>query len=335
MKEAMYYKKLEEKKVQCLLCPHQCMMAEGKKGICGARENQGGMLYSLVYGRLDCAHIDPIEKKPLYHFFPGTTALSICTPGCNLSCRFCQNADISQASKTGKPLPGEAVSPKRITDLATRNGCRSIAYTYTEPTIYYELALETAKFAHQKGIKNVFVTNGFINPEPLKEIALSLDAANIDLKAFSDKFYKEVCGARLQPVLDAIRLYHELGIWIEITTLVIPGMNDSEEELSQIAGFIASVDKGIPWHISRFHPDYRMIDSGPTPPKTLEKGYLIGKKAGLEYVYLGNVSQHNDTVCPGCGKTLIVRQGFDVLKNEVLERMCSSCSRCIPGRFQD
>jgi pyruvate formate lyase activating enzyme len=288
----------------------------------------------LIYDRVIASHVDPIEKKPLFHFLPGSRSFSLATPGCNFRCKHCQNADISQLPRDhGESIPGEPLNPEQIVVLAQRYQCASISYTYTEPTIFFELALDTAKRASAEGIRNVFVTNGYITPEALKEIRPWLHAANIDLKGFSDDFYRHICGARLQPVLDSIRLYRELGIWIELTTLVIPGHNDSEEELHKIADFIRSVDPDIPWHVSRFHPTYKLVDQPSTPVRTLNKAREIGLAAGLRHVYEGNVpGMGEDTVCWKCCKTVVKRFGFTVEKNLILQDgACSFCGARIAG----
>lgn len=329
MKEAVLYKKLKDKKVRCNLCNHRCLISPGKRGICFVRENKNGSLYSLVYGIALAANIDPIEKKPLFHFQPGTESFSIATAGCNFRCEFCQNWNISQITKGPKgEIIGEKLSPNEIVKKAKRTGCASIAYTYTEPTIFFEYAQDTAKLAKKEGITNVFVTNGYQTPETIKEMAKFVDAANIDLKSFSEKFYQKVCGAKLKPVLDSIKLMHKAGIWVEVTTLVVPKQNDSKKELTQIAQFIAKVDKSIPWHISRFHPDYKMLDAFPTPIETLEMAYEIGKKAGLKYVYLGNIitETKENTYCPKCNNLAIRRVGY---QTEILgvdkKGVCSEC----------
>ncbi len=333
MKQAMFQETKEGKKVQCSLCSHRCLVSPGKRGICAVRENRDGILYTLVYDKVIARHIDPIEKKPLFHFLPGSLSYSIATPGCNFRCLHCQNADISQLPRDhGGVLSGEGVSPSLIIDDALKNGCQSISYTYTEPTIYFELAYDTARLAVEAGLKNVFVSNGYITAEALREIKPYLHAANIDLKGYNDDFYKKVCGARLQPVLEAIRLYRELGIWIEITTLVIPGHNDSDEELNGIAQFIKSVGEDIPWHVSRFHPTYKLIDQPVTPLETLKRARQIGFDAGLRYVYEGNIpGEGEDTMCWSCGKTLVKRTGFSVRENRVKGGQCSFCSAEIAG----
>lgn len=329
MKEALLYQKLKNNTVHCNLCSHHCSIAPGKRGICFVRENQNGVLYSLVYGLAIAANVDPIEKKPLFHFLPGTKSFSIASAGCNFRCEFCQNWDISQITKgRERQIIGEELSPEDIVKKALETDCRSIAYTYTEPTIFFEYAYDTAKLAKRKNLANVFVTNGYQTPETIKEMAKFVDAANIDLKSFSEKFYQKICGARLEPVLEAIKLMHKAGIWLEVTTLVVPDQNDSEKELAQIAKFIAGISKNIPWHISRFHPDYKMQDGQPTPLETLENAFQIGKKAGLKYVYLGNVitETRENTYCPKCGALAIRRAGY---LTEVLgvdkEGNCSNC----------
>jgi pyruvate formate lyase activating enzyme len=333
MKQAMFQQTLEGKNVKCGLCSHRCLVAEGKRGICAVRENQNGTLYSLVYDKLIARNIDPIEKKPLFHFLPGSTSFSIATPGCNFRCLHCQNADISQLPRDrGGVIVGEDIPPSAIVADTQSYRCASISYTYTEPTIYFEFAYDTAKLAAARGIKNVFVTNGYITPEALETISPLLHAANIDLKGFSEEFYRKVCGAKLQPVLDAIRLYKKLGIWIEITTLVIPGHNDSDAELRQIAEFIKSVGPEIPWHVSRFHPTYKLLDQPITPVATLQRARSIGIEAGLRYVYEGNVpGQGEDTTCWKCHKTIIKRTGFTVRENRVQEGTCGYCGAVIDG----
>lgn len=333
LKEALLYEKVLPDKVSCYLCAHRCLIKEGNRGICGARENQGGSLYSLIYGKAIACHIDPIEKKPLFHFLPGSTSLSVATAGCNFRCSFCQNWQISQASKGSLKIPGEEISPQELVKAAKRNGCQSISYTYTEPTIFFEYAYDTAKLARAEGLFNNFVTNGFMTKEALKTISPYLDAANVDLKSFREDFYKKLCGASLEPVLDSIRLMKGLNIWIEVTTLLVPGQNDSEEELREIAKFIASCGKEIPWHISRFHPDYKMTDGYSTPIGTIKKAREIGLDAGLRYVYPGNIpgEEGESTFCYQCGQRLIARYGFSILENRVKEGRCPECAVKIDG----
>ena len=336
MKEAMFYKELSGQGVQCFLCGHQCRIAPSKFGFCGVRQNIEGKLHTLVYGEVIAANIDPIEKKPLYHFLPGTMSMSIATEGCNFHCAFCQNWQISQASKReGQDLSSYHLSPEEIIANAKNQGCQSISYTYTEPTIFFEYAYDTAKLAKKEGIANVFVTNGYMGKDPLEAISPYLDACNVDLKSFQEEYYSRMCKAHLKPVLDSIRLMKQLNIWVEITTLIVPGENDGEEELSQIAGFIAGVDPEIPWHISRFHPDYKLTDKGVTPMDTLRKAFSLGKKAGLHYIYIGNVlGESEDTVCPKCQEKLIRRHGYIIRENKLKDSVCPSCGNTIPGIFK-
>ncbi|GAB6093952.1 AmmeMemoRadiSam system radical SAM enzyme [Desulfatiferula olefinivorans] len=334
VKEAMLYEGIEGGKVRCGLCSHRCTIAEGKRGRCGVRENRGGTLVSLVYGRVVAEHVDPIEKKPLYHFFPGSTAYSIGTVGCNFHCMFCQNSDISQYPQSrGGEIIGEVRTPEQIVDAAERTGCKSIAYTYTEPTVFFEFAHDTAVLAQARGIKNVFVSNGFMSETAARTIAPVLDAINIDLKAFTPSFYKDLCGARLEPVTDTIRRMKDLGVWVEVTTLVIPGLNDGEDELRQIARFIGGVDKTIPWHVTAFHPTYRLMDRPRTPVATLRRARQIGLEEGLCHVYEGNVAddEGEKTCCPGCGAAVISRVGFGIVRNRLTKGACPSCKTVVAG----
>ncbi|MDH5524252.1 MAG: AmmeMemoRadiSam system radical SAM enzyme [Desulfobulbaceae bacterium] len=338
MHPALFFKTLDPKSklTQCLLCKHHCMIAQGKRGLCKTRENHDGTLYTLTYGKIYSENIDPVEKKPLFHLLPGSLSYSICTVGCNFRCKHCQNFDISQYPHLQPgPFPGNNRLPEDIVEDAIRSGCQSISYTYVEPTIFYEFALDTAKLAHKAGIKNIFVSNGYTGEEATREIAPYLTANNIDLKAFTDKFYKEVCGARLQPVLDTIKLMHELGVWLEITTLVIPGWNDSEEELRDIARFIKSISREIPWHVTRFWPMYKMTDREPTPHHTLRRAREIGFEEGLYYIYIGNIpgDDGENTICPGCGRTIIKRTGFTVQENNLQAGRCRFCQTPIAGIF--
>ncbi len=332
MKEAMFYEKLEKQRVRCFLCAHHCIISEDKRGICGVRENRQGTLYSLVYGKLISMNIDPIEKKPLFHFLPASTSMSVATAGCNFKCRHCQNYDISQYPKKHTDIPGNNISPEEVVRAAEMAGCRSISYTYTEPTIFFEFALDCARLAHEKGIKNVFVSNGYTGPEAAKAIAPFLDANNIDLKG-SDEFYKKICGARLQPVLDTIKLMKDMGVWVEVTTLIIPSYNDSEEALDGIIEFIKSVDIAVPWHVSQFYPTFELLDQPRTPVQTLRRARDQGLKKGLKYVYEGNVPGEGgeNTYCPVCGELLIHRVGYQILKNKIKDGMCVKCSAIIEG----
>ncbi|MFQ6038697.1 MAG: AmmeMemoRadiSam system radical SAM enzyme, partial [Candidatus Aminicenantales bacterium] len=290
IREAMLCEPLEGKKVLCVLCHHRCRIGPSKYGICGVRENREGTLVTHVYGNVIAAHVDPIEKKPLYHFLPGSTSFSIATIGCNFRCPFCQNWQISQASKNdGGRAHGEEYRPEDIVAVAQKHRCQSISYTYTEPTVFFELAYDTAKMASDAGLANVFVTNGYMSEEALETIEPYLDACNVDLKSFREEFYRKMCGAHLQPVLEMIQKMRERDIWVEITTLIIPGENDTDQELTRIARFIVDLDPGIPWHVSRFHPDFKVTDAPPTPVATLRRAYSIGKREGLRFIYVGHV----------------------------------------------
>ena len=327
MKEAMLYTKVKDDLVRCQLCAHRCTIKPGRVGICGVRRNEEGTLYTMVYAKAVAVHVDPIEKKPLYHFLPGSASFSIATIGCNFRCLFCQNADISQASKGGGwGYPGRDFPPEEVVAEAKRYKCASIAYTYTEPTIFFEYAYDTALLAHQEGIKNIFVTNGYMTEEALEAIEPYLDAANVDLKSFNPQFYRRIVGARLEPVLETIERMHEMGVWVEVTTLIIPGQNDGEEELGEIARFIAGIDVEIPWHISRFVPHYKMRNIPFTPVETIHRAAEIGQEEGLHYIYAGNVpgDSHENSYCPHCGQIVIRRLGYHT-HSELEGRACPSC----------
>lgn len=334
MHEARFWEPAPAAKVRCGLCRFRCLIAPGQRGVCGVRENREGVLYSLVYGKSVAEAVDPIEKKPLYHFYPGSRTFSIATVGCNFRCLHCQNHEISQWPHSGKPLPGHELPPAQIVSEALARGCRSIAYTYTEPTIFFEYAYDTAVLAHRAGLGNVFVSNGYITTEALEAIAPYLDAANIDLKGFSERFYREVTGATLGGVLDSLREFHRLGIWLEVTTLVIPGHNDSPAELRDMARFIANeLGCDTPWHLSAFHPTYRMLDRPQTPAASLRLARRIGLEAGLRYVYLGNLAafEGEDTPCPDCGQTVISRRGFRLQALALEKGRCGYCGTTIAG----
>ncbi|HDK41253.1 MAG TPA: AmmeMemoRadiSam system radical SAM enzyme, partial [Nitrospirae bacterium] len=320
--------------VKCALCAHRCVIAEGRRGKCGVRENRKGVLYSLVYGKLIAMNIDPIEKKPLFHFYPSSVSFSIATVGCNFRCMHCQNYDISQNPKHHNAIEGRDVTPEFIVDAAEEAGCQSISYTYTEPTIFFEFAYECARLARKRDIRNVFVSNGYITAEAAKEIAPYLDGINIDLKG-DDEFYKEICGARLQPVLDTIKLMKELGVWVEVTTLIIPSRNDSDETLTWIAEYISSIDPAIPWHVTQFYPTYKLQDEPRTPVKTLRKAKETGVKAGLKYVYEGNVPGEGgeNSYCPNCGELIIKRFGYQIKENKMIDSKCFKCGNKIEGVF--
>ncbi len=333
MKEARLYEQLDDQRVQCHLCAHTCKIAEGKTGICQVRTNEGGTLYTRAYGRTIAQHIDPVEKKPLLHFHPGTTAYSIATPGCNFRCQWCQNWQISQNPSERHFAAAQEASPEEIVAAAARADCRSIAYTYTEPTIFFEYSYDTAKLAREREIANLYVTNGYMTAEMLDKMHPYLDAANVDLKAFRDEVYREYVGARLQPVLDSLRKMKELGIWLEVTTLVIPDINDDPDALREAAHFVAEeLGPETPWHISRFHPTYKLTDTPPTPAETLRRAQEIGKEAGLRYVYVGNLPGEANTVCHECGELLIRRYGYQIRENHVAEGdRCPNCDTPVAG----
>jgi pyruvate formate lyase activating enzyme len=334
MHEAMFYEKMAGNRVRCGLCRFRCLIADGRRGICAVRENRGGALHTLVYAKAIAEHADPIEKKPLFHVMPGSRSYSVATVGCNFRCLHCQNYSISQPEQGTLRITGIDLPPQEIVARALASGCRSIAYTYTEPTIFFEYAYDTAVLARKAGLRNIFVTNGYITPEALTFIRPYLDAANIDLKGFSERFYREVVHAMLQEVLDSIVEYRRQGIWIELTTLVIPGWNDSDAELRGIAGFIAAkVGKETPWHVSAFHPTYKMTDRPRTPPDTLARARRIGLEAGLRYVYEGNVPGEggDNTCCPSCGEMLIERHGFYLQQNRIEMGKCPACAAVIDG----
>ncbi|MFH0855882.1 MAG: AmmeMemoRadiSam system radical SAM enzyme [Candidatus Omnitrophota bacterium] len=335
MKEALLYEKLDKKIAHCYLCSRHCKIAEHKFGFCGVRQNVDGVLYTYAYGNVVAAQIDPVEKKPLYHFLPGSNTFSIAASGCNFRCGFCQNWEISQQpAKSGTGLGEEEFLPQDIAAEALRNGCKSVSYTYTEPTVFFEYAYETARAAKRLNLRNIFVTNGYMTKDCISMIKPYLDAANVDLKFFNDHSYKKHCAGSLKPVMDSIRLMKELGIWIEVTTLVIPGENDSDKELAGIANFISGIDKRMPWHISRFHPDYKFRKYGLTPEEDLKRAKAIGQDAGLSFVYIGNVSGYgNDTVCPGCKKVLIKREYFNILEYNIMNGKCAYCRQEVPGVF--
>jgi pyruvate formate lyase activating enzyme len=337
MREAMFYEKTGGPAVRCFLCAHRCVIGEGKRGICAVRENRASTLYSLVYGKIIAMNVDPIEKKPLYHFLPGSLSYSIATVGCNFRCEHCQNYEISQwpRERPDVDIPGTDMTPEAVVSAAAQRGCKSIAYTYTEPTIFLEFCLDCAVLARKNGIRNVFVSNGFMTPESACAIAPYLDANNIDLKG-DEKFYRDICHARAAPVRETIKLMKEKGVWVEVTTLVIPGHNDSEEVLRDIVRFIRSVDPCIPWHVSQFYPTYRLLDAPPTPVDTLKRARQIGLEEGLRHVYMGNVPGQGgeDTYCPYCGAVVVSRSGYRILDMKLKGKgICPVCSGEIKGEW--
>jgi pyruvate formate lyase activating enzyme len=326
--------------VRCRLCAHLCVVHEGRKGVCLVRENVGGKLYTRVYGRIVSANVDPVEKKPLFHFFPGSSAFSIATTGCNYRCHWCQNWQISQAEREEHTIAGsQLATPEELVAAAVRAGCRSIAYTYTEPTIFFEYAYDTAELAHHAGIANVFVTNGYMTGEALETIKPFLNGANVDLKAFKDETYRKLVGARLQPVLDSLVRMKEAGIWVEVTTLVITDLNDSDQELEQIATFVHDeLGPETPWHVSRYHPTYK-YNAPPTPVDRLARAWHIGQEIGLHYVFVGNVPSSllprgvdgESTYCHNCHALLIKRWGYSIHQNRVRNGGCPDCGTTVAG----
>lgn len=323
--EARFYS-VEGGKVRCGLCPHSCLIPEGKRGICGVREHRKGKLYPLTYGLVSSIHPDPIEKKPLFHFLPGSTSISFGSVGCNLSCKHCQNYEISTAA------PGRVgmtrIEPGDVVEYARSSGSKSVSWTYNEPIIWHEFTTAASKAAHDAGLKTVYVTNGFIQEAPLRELGGLIDAMNIDVKAFRETFYKRVCGGRLAPVLKACEVAHGLGIHIELTYLIIPGHNDSESELREFSTWVSdSLAKDVPVHFSAFHPDYKLTSAPRTPTGTLIKAYELAKAAGLDFVYLGNVpvGDKDDTFCPRCGSSVIRREGFFVTHADLKDGKCGKC----------
>lgn len=334
MQEAFLYQKLPAGKVKCNLCNHRCLIEPGKFGICKVRKNIEGVLYTLVYGKLIARHLDPIEKKPLFHFFPGSSAYSIATVGCNFKCLHCQNADISQFPRERELVWGEDFSPEEVVREALRSGAQSISYTYTEPTIFLEYAYQCARLAKEQGLYNNFVSNGYMSREALDLISPYLDACNVDLKSFSEKFYREICGARLQPVLESLKYIKKLGIWLEVTTLLIPELNDSENELVEIAKFIHNeLGSETPWHVSRFYPAYKLNYLPPESIKKILRAREIGIEQGLKYVYTGNLPGEagESTYCPQCKEMIIERLGYRIANYHILQGRCKFCEQEIEG----
>ncbi len=325
-----YYEEIENSdKIKCILCRHYCQLKRDHVGICGVNKNVNGKLKTLVYNHPIALNVDPIEKKPLYHFLPSTTALSFGTVGCNFKCPFCQNWNISQTTHINKDIK---VTPKQMVELALKHNSKTIAYTYNEPTIFYPYAKDIGIIAKEKGIKNIFVSNGFESPQIIHDMSSWLDGANIDLKSWDEKYYKKVLKGELEAVKDTLRLMVAEGIWVEVTTLLIEGENDSDEDLHQMAEFIANeLGYHVPWHLSAFHPDFKMKDHVYTGIDTLKRASKIAKEVGLYYVYMGNVPVHGDTYCPNCNELLIDRTGYSVTINNLINGHCPKCKRAIEG----
>lgn len=323
-----FFKK-EGEKVVCQLCRHYCKLKEGQVGICGVNKNENGKMVNLVYGKVSAINIDPIEKKPLYHFLPGSTSLSIGTVGCNFQCPFCQNWQISQSKDFENSYN---ITPKELVEIALNKGCKSISYTYNEPTIFWPFAKDVAILAKANGLKNVFVSNGFETPELIEDAKGLIDAFNIDIKGFKSDYYKKYLKGNLEGVLDTLKLLKKNKFWVECTTLIVPEDNDSDDELRDIARFIAKeLDVDTPWHISAFHPDYKVLDKGATPLETLQRAYEIGKEEGLHYIYMGNVMLPANTYCPNCHELLIERIGYSIKQYKLVDGKCFHCKTKIAG----
>ncbi len=336
MREAELYSKLPENRVRCDLCAHFCRLRPGQTGICGVRQNREGTLYTLVADLVVASHVDPIEKKPFYHIYPGSKSYSLAAPGCNFRCRHCQNHEISQMPRVEKKLVGRHLQAAELVREALATGCRSLAYTYTEPTVYFEMMTEVAALGMDKGLLNLMVSNGYLTAAARHRLRPLIQGANIDLKAWSDSFYRRICGASgMTPVLETISDFVAQGIWVEVTTLLIPGYNDDESELKELARFLVSVSPSIPWHVTGFFPTYRLTGVPPTPPETLEKARKIGLDAGLHYVFEGNrpgIGGEN-TCCHHCGEVLIERYGFKVVNNKISGKRCPVCRTPVAGIF--
>ncbi len=333
---AQWWHALEDGRIQCDLCPRDCKLHEGQRGQCFVRQRVGDAMVLTTYGRSSGFCVDPIEKKPLNHFYPGSAVLSFGTAGCNLACKFCQNWDISKSRDMDRLM--DQAAPDEIAEAAAASGCRSVAFTYNDPVIFAEYAIDTAKACHARGVKTVAVTAGYIHAEPRKPFFDVMDAANVDLKAFTDEFYFKLTGARLQPVLDTLKyLVHETSCWTELTTLLIPGKNDSDDELRRMCAWIAAeLNPEVPLHFTAFHPDYKLDEVPATPGSTLKRARRIAQEEGLKYVYTGNVhdTEGGTTFCPQCHATLIVRDWHRILRYEVTDDgRCPHCAAHIAGRF--
>ena len=329
-RDAKFWKTISDKKIQCNLCSHSCKIDDGNFGICTVRKNEDGKLYTLIYGSVSSLSVDPIEKKPLFHFYPGTKVFSLGTIGCNFKCKHCQNYGISTAGLDYQHL--REINPEQVIELAKKQDCQGIAWTYNEPAIWHEYSFDTSKLAKQNDLYTVYVSNGYIAEEPLREISSFLDAINVDIKAFDEDFYKKICNARLEPVLQTCELSKELGIHLEVTYLIIPGYNDSVEELTGFCKWVVEkLGTGVPVHFSRFHPDYKMTDVKITPMETMIRAYDIAKKTGVLFPYLGNVpsGDYENTVCPSCGSICIKRQGYSINLGGLSKNKCAKCNYTI------
>lgn len=330
--EARFYERLSNGRVKCKLCPRECTVRDGERGYCGVRENRGGTFYTLVHSRVCAAHVDPVEKKPFFHYLPGTLAYSIATAGCNVNCKFCQNWDIAQASP--EQVPAEYLPPRQVAALAAQYRCPTIAYTYSEPIVFSEFLMDTADAAHDLGIRSIAISNGYIHEEARPSVYGKMDAVKIDLKSFSDRYYQKVVTGELKPVLDTIVALREMGKWTEIVYLVVPALNDSDQEFRSLANWVkTSVGEDVPLHFSQFHPEYLFNNLPVTPVSTLERAKAIADAVGLHYVYIGNIPGHpaENTYCPQCGRLLVERAGFEIRQMLIRNGACPSCKHAIPG----
>jgi len=332
-----WWQVVEEERIKCNLCPRACVLKEGDRGFCFVRQNQAGQMILTTYGLSTGFCVDPVEKKPLNHFLPGTSVLSFGTAGCNLGCQFCQNWSISKSREVA--LLSEKASPEEIAEAAIKLGCRSVAFTYNDPVIWAEYAIDTAKACRERGLKTIAVTAGYITPEARPEFYAHMDAANVDLKAFTEIFYQHLCLAHLEPVLDTLKwLKHESNVWFEITNLVIPKENDSPEEIARMCDWVLqNLGDQVPIHFTAFHPDFRLMDHEATPPATLLRAQEQAYKAGIKYAYVGNVfnRKHSSTYCPGCQKCLIERNWFELSAYNLKDNLCVFCGQDIPGVFEN
>jgi len=334
--EVMFYKKLPEKKIECGICPRSCKIAPLERGYCGNKENRDGTYYTLVYGAVCAAHVDPIEKKPLFHYMPGSPAFSIATAGCNFECRFCQNWQIAQYRP--EQVSSEYMPPEKVVEMARLSGSRTIAYTYSEPVVFYTFMYDTARLARRQGIGSVMISNGYINPGPMEKLCQVLTGVKIDLKAFTQEFYKNTCSGELKPVLDTLKLLKRLGMWTEIVVLIVPTLNDSEDDIRRMSRWILeNLGPDVPVHFTRFHPSYKIKNLPPTPLSTLETAHSAAMDTGLHYVYLGNVWGHpaENTYCPKCRKMVIRRMGYKVAEMHIRDGKCAFCGAGIAGVWND
>jgi pyruvate formate lyase activating enzyme len=330
--EAMFWESLPDKKVKCVLCPRECEVADVERGYCGVRENQGGKYQTLVYGALCSANVDPIEKKPLFHYLPGTTALSIATAGCNVECKFCQNWQISQFRP--EQVDSHLITPERLIEACRTENSPTVAHTYSEPVVFYEYMHDSAALGRKRGVGSVMISNGYIQEEPLRELCRHLTGVKIDLKAFTESFYKEQCNGELKPVLATLETLRDIGIWFELVVLVIPTLNDSPEEIRQMARWVVEhLGPNVPMHFTRFHPTYRITNLPRTPVSTLERCRQIALESGVHYVYAGNVPLHpgENTACHECGEEVIRRAGYRIVSNHLKDGKCPKCGTVIPG----